>query len=467
MIEMRDCRPFLQPKSVAIVGASERITSSGGAVLRNLVLTKYAGKIIPVNPSGGEILGITCKKSLLEIKEPADLVVIVVRPDLILKIVDEAAASGHKNLMILPGGFREAGTKGQSREKELLRKTDSAGITVFGPNSAGCIHLNNKSPFAATFLRDLPLGGKIALISQSGAISEEIVATGNKNNLPISTVISVGNAIHLEVTNYLEYLGEQEECSCILLYVESISDINKFSYIARKITRKKPVVALIGGRTPEGSNAVLNHTGGLSMTDDQASSFMKECGVIRVKSLRQLMLAAKGFGFFPQGIGKRILLFSNSGGPGVITTDRLIDNNLEMPSLPKNYSLDLKKFLPLEASIANPIDMLADAREDRFQATFNSALKYCKNEYDAILMIHVVPFMVDAHPIIKVLSRLAEKSSFPIFHSMMGTLENKDKWFKTMEDAGVAMFENSEDMAESAGILAQYLPLKRNLEENI
>ena len=467
MIEMRDCNPFLKPKSVAIVGASDRKTSSGGAVLRNLLLTKYPGKIIPVNPSGGKILGITCSKSLLEIKKPVELVVIVVRPDLILQIVDEAISSGHKNLMILPGGFSEAGTEGQIREKELLRKTNSAGITVFGPNSAGCIHLNNKLPFAATFLRDLPLGGKIALISQSGAISEEIIATGNKNNLPISTVISVGNAVHLEITDYLEYLGEHEECNCILLYVESINDIEKFSFTARKVARKKPLVALIGGRTTEGSNAVINHTGGSSMTDNQASSFFKDCGVIRVKSLRHLLLAAKGFGFFPQGIGKRILLISNSGGPGVITTDRLIDSKLEMPPLPENYSVDLKKILPLEAAIANPIDMLADAREDRFEATFNSALKYCQNEYDAVLMIHVVPFMVDADPIIKVMARLAEKASFSIFHSMMGTLENKNKWFQNMEDSGVAMFDNSEDMAESAGILAQYPPLKRDLEKNI
>ena len=162
MIEMRDCHPFLKPKSVAIVGASERKTSSGGAVLRNLILTKYPGKIIPVNPSGGKVLGIKCSKSLLELKKPVELVVIVVRPDLILNIVDEAIASGHKNLMILPGGFSEAGTEGQIREKELLRKTNAAGITVFGPNSAATIHLNDKSPFPATFLREIPLGGKIA-----------------------------------------------------------------------------------------------------------------------------------------------------------------------------------------------------------------------------------------------------------------------------------------------------------------
>ena len=460
MSQKRDCHPFLQPKSVAVVGASDRLSSSGGAVLRNIISSKFPGEVIPVTPKSEKVLGLSAVKSLVELKTPAELVVIVVRPDLILNIVDEAAKSGHKNLMILPGGFSEAGAEGKARELELLRKTDTAGITVFGPNSAGCIHLNSQSPFAATFLRDLPLGGGIALISQSGAISEEVIATGNKINLPISTIISVGNAIHLEVIDYLEYLGEQDTCSCILLYMESVNNIKKFEQIARKITKKKPVVALIGGRTLEGGNAVRNHTGGSAMTDAEASSFMQKCGIIRVKSLRQLMLAAKGFGFFPQGIGKRILLFSNSGGPGVITTDHLIDNNLKMPPLPTEYYCDLKKLLPLEAAISNPIDMLADAREDRFRAAFLSALKHCKNKYDAILMIHVVPFMVDADPVINVMSSLAKEASFPIFHSMMGTLENKNKWFAKMENAGVAMFENSEDMAESASILAQYPILK-------
>ncbi|MBI37769.1 MAG: hypothetical protein CL568_09325 [Alphaproteobacteria bacterium] len=465
MVQKRDCRPFLQPKSVAVVGASERLSSSGGAVLRNIISSKFPGDVIPVTPKNEKVLGITSVKSLLELSTPAELVVIVVRPDLILDIVDEAAISGHKNLMILPGGFSEAGPVGQVRESELLRKTDAAGITVFGPNSAGCIHLNKHSPFAATFLRDLPLGGGIALISQSGAISEEIIATGNKNSLPISTVISVGNAVHLEVIDYLEFLGEQDTCSCILLYMESVNNIKNFERVARKITKKKPVVALIGGRTMEGGHAVRNHTGGLAMTDSEAVSFMQKCGIIRVKSLRQLMLAAKGFGFFPQGIGNRILLFSNSGGPGVITTDHLIDNNLKMPPLPKEYSRDLKNLLPPEAAVSNPIDMLADAREDRFEAAFLSALKHCKNEYDAILMIHVVPFMVDANPVINVMSSLAKKASFPVFHSMMGTLENKIEWFTKMENSGVAMFENSEDMAESASILAQYPLLKSSKEK--
>lgn len=460
MGETRDCRPFLQPTSVAVVGASERLTSSGGAVLRNLVASKYPGEIIPVNPRGGDVLGIPAKTSLSDLPGPADLAVIVVRPDLILDIVDEAAASGHKNLMILPGGFREAGPDGEARERELLRKTEAAGITVFGPNSAGCIHLTESAPFAATFLRDLPVGGGIAVISQSGAITEEIVAAGNARGLPISTIVSVGNAVHLEVADYMSYLGEQDACTCVLLYIESIADTDRFAEVARSVVAKKPVVAMVGGRTGQGGNAVRNHTGGVAMPDAEAEVFLRSCGVIRVKSLRQFLLAAKGFGFHPQGIGKRVLLFSNSGGPGVITTDRIIDGGLEMPPLPNAYAADLAALMPPEAAVANPIDMLADAREDRFGPAFSSALRHGSEQFDAILMIHVVPFMVDASPIIDELARLAKDSPLPLLHSMMGTLEHKQEWFATMEAAGVAMFNDCEEMAETASLLAQYPPLK-------
>lgn len=460
MTSPRDCRPFFQPESVAIVGAGERLTSSGGAVLRNLIASEYSGRIVPVNPKGGEILGLPAVTSLSELDEPVDLVVVVIRPDLILDIVDEAAATGHKSLMILPGGFREAGADGEAREAELRRKAADAGITIFGPNCAGIIHLAEGAPFAATFLRDLPPGGGIAAISQSGAITEEIIAKANQDRLPVSTVVSVGNAIHLEVTDYLEYLGAQDSCSCVLLYIESITDPDRFREVARRVSARKPVVAIIGGGTDQGAMAVRNHTGGVAMPDADADAFLEECGVIRVKSLRRLLLAAKGFGLHPGGIGQRVLLFSNSGGPGVITADQLQAEGLEMPDLPAAYAEALAAMLPGEAAIANPIDLLADAREDRFGPAFEAMLEHARDAFDAVLMIHVVPFMVDASPIIETLSGLARTAGLPCFHSMMGTLEHQSDWFATMEAAGVPTFNDSESMAETAGILARY-PLHR------
>ncbi|MEP4885682.1 MAG: CoA-binding protein, partial [Alphaproteobacteria bacterium] len=454
---------FFEPKSVAGVGAGERLTSSGGAVLRNLIGSGYAGRIVPVNPRGGEILGLPAATSLSALDAPAELAVLVVRPDLILDIVDEAAATGHRNVMILAGGFREAGEDGAAREAELLRRADAAGITIFGPNCAGIVHLAADAPFAATFFRALPPGGAIAAISQSGAIAEEIIAKSRIGELPVGTVVSVGNAVHLEVTDYLEYLGDEDSCRCVLLYIESIADPDRFRAVARKVAAKKPVVALMGGGSDRGASAVRNHTGGAAMPDAEINAYLRDCGVIRVRSVRRLLLAAKGFGLHRDGIGPRVLLLSNSGGPGVITTDQLRAEGLEMPDLPDAYAAMLRELLPGEAAVANPIDLLADAREDRFGPALEGALAHGANIFDAILTIHVLPFMVDGDPVIDTLSGIAKTAGLPCFHSMMGTLEHQSKWFARMEAAGVPAFNDSESMAETAGILAQYPKLRAAL----
>ena len=255
----RDLRPFFAPKSVAVMGASERATSSGGAVLQNLRISGFTGEIIPVNPKGGAMFGLTVRKSLAELERPAELAVIVIRPDMILDAVREAAATGHRHLVILPGGFAEAGDAGQNRDKELRELIRCEDLTVVGPNCAGIIHLPKGAPYAATFLRDMPPGpnrhGSIAFITQSGALGEEAIAAAKSQDIPLGSLVSVGNAVQLGVTDYLEYLGAQETISALLLYIESLSDRTRFQQVARRIVAKKPVVMLYGGRTAKGADA--------------------------------------------------------------------------------------------------------------------------------------------------------------------------------------------------------------------
>jgi acyl-CoA synthetase (NDP forming) len=446
-----DLRPFFAPKSVAVVGAGERATSSGGAVLKNLAASRFAGRIVPVNPKGGVIQGNAAKTSLRDLGEPADLAVIVVPPPAIPEVVRDAAASGHTHLLILPGGFAEAGEEGRRRDAEVRGFAASNGLTIAGPNCAGIIGPG----FAATFLRDLPKGGGAALISQSGALSEEAICASHLRHIPLGTVVSVGNAMQLGVADYLAHLGEDPAVTSVLLYVESIDDPRRFRAIARQVAAKKPVVGLFGGRTLEGGRAAAAHTGAIANTDRAISAFAEDCGIIRVESMRRLMLAAKGFGRFPQGFGPRVLLLSNSGGPGVLATDRAAVEGLDLVDLPQRLKSVLRQRLPAEASVANPLDLLADAREERFSDTLSSALADA-DAFDAILMIHVVPFMVDAGPVIAALAPLCRDSRLPILHSMMGTLEHRADWFRTMEDAGVPMFEDAEAMAECAGLLARY-----------
>jgi acetyltransferase len=451
---------FLNPRSVAVVGAGERPSSSGGAVLRNLLKSGYAGRIVPVNPKGGELLGLPATATLAEVRPACDLAVIVVRPDAILDVVREAAASGHRNLLILPGGFAEGGEEGQARDRELGALARAQGLTIAGPNCAGLINLLEPSaPYAATFLRDLPRGGPVAMLSQSGAIAEEVIASSHTLGIPLGAVVSVGNAMQLGLTEYLQHFGDDPACKVVLLYAESFGDAERFATVAREVAARKPVVALVGGRSAPGRDAALRHTGSQAMSDAQAAASCRRAGVVRVTSLRDLMLAGKAFAAHPRGIGRRVLLLSNSGGPGVLCTDRCADEGLTLPELPQALAAQLRAAYPPEAVVANPLDLLADAREDRFGPTLQAALE-AHAAFDAILMIHVVPFMVDAGPVVKRLAQLAAGARVPTMHAMMGTLEQRQAWMRTMEDAGVPMFDNAEDMAAAAGMLARYAELR-------
>jgi acetyltransferase len=468
VMSIRDLTPFFAPKSIAVVGAGERATSSGGAIMQMLRLAGYGGRVVPVNPKGGTIFGYEAVTSVAAIDPPVELAVIVIRPDTILDAVKESADRGIRNLLILPGGFAEAGPAGVARNEALLKLAAERGLTLAGPNCAGIIHLDPKWRFAATFLRDLPPGADangLAFISQSGALAEEVIDKANARGLPLSSVVSVGNAVHLGVEDYLAWLGERPEIGAALLYVESIEDHERFRSVARKVAATKPVIALFGGRTGIGAQAAAAHTGAVANDDAAIDAFCASCGIVRVESLRRLLVAAKAFGRFPRGLGKRTLILSNSGGPGVICADRAALEGLALGPLPRAMADVLRQRLPAEASVANPIDLLADAREDRFALAFEAAMAHAATDYDQVLMIHVVPFMVDAGPVIAKLAQLAANAPLPLMHSMMGTLPGKADWFATMEGAGVPMFNDVEEMAEAAGLLARY-PILRESARN-
>lgn len=457
---MASLRSFLSPKSIAVVGAGDRPTSSGGALLRNLRAARYPGRVVPVNPKGGEIDGLKVAASPKDIGKPVDLVAVVVRPEAIIGVVTEAAEAGHRNFLILPGGFAEAGETGRARDAQLRELAAARGLTIAGPNCAGVINLlDPELPFAATFLRDMPRGGGVAMISQSGAIIEEAIDASHALDFPLGAVVSVGNGMHLGIIEYLEHFGADERCKAILLYVESFGDAARFGEAARAAARRKPVVALIGGRTQGGRDAAYRHTGSRPADDAANEDFCRRCGIVRVRSLRRLLIAGKAFGAFPQGAGRRVLLLSNSGGPGVLAADQAVEEGLELPELPAALAATLRGFVPPEASVANPIDLLADAREDRFAQALEAALEAAPGNFDAILMIHVVPFMVDAGTVIDALAARCAGAALPIMHCMMGTLDRRQEWFGKMQRAGVPVFKDAEEMSMAAGLLARHREL--------
>ncbi|MBM3644272.1 MAG: hypothetical protein FJX02_08025 [Alphaproteobacteria bacterium] len=464
-----DLAPLLGPRSIAVIGAGDRATSSGGAVMQLLRQAGYRGRVVPVNPKGGTIFGYEAVSSISGIGAPVDLAVIVIRPDAILDAVAECAAQGIRNLLILPGGFAEAGPPGVARNEALKALATRHGLRIAGPNCAGLIHLDPAWPFAATFLRDLPPGAKagpngLAFISQSGALAEEVIDKANARGLPLTSVVSVGNGVQLGVEDYLGWLGARPEIAAALLYIESIEDHRRFAAIAREVAARKPVVALFGGRTDVGGRAAAAHTGAVVNDDAAIGAFCRSAGVLRVTSLRQLLLAAKGFARFPHGIGRRALILSNSGGPGVLCADRAWSDGLDLAPLPDPMAAVLRQRLPPEASVANPIDLLADAREDRFGMALDATMAHAGSTYDVVLSIHVVPFMVDADPVVSAIAGAASHSPLPSMHAMMGTLPGKQDWFARLEAAGVPAFNDVEEMAETAALLARYPALRQTAQ---
>ena len=390
----RDLSPFFAPRSIAVVGAGERATSSGGAIMQLLRQAGYGGRVVPVNPKGGTIFGYESVTSIARHRSAGRPCRDRHPPRRHPRRRPRMADRNIRNLLILPGGFAEAGPVGQARNEALLKLAAERGLVIAGPNCAGIIHLDPAWRFAATFLRDLPPGAAagasngLAFISQSGALAEEFIDKANARALPLTSVVSVGNAVHLGVEDYLAWLGDRPEIGAALLYIELIEDHERFRRMARAVAAKKPVIALFGGRTAVGGRAAAAHTGAVANDDAAIEAFCTSCGIVRVESLRRLLVAAKAFGRFPQGLGKRALILSNSGGPGVLCADRASLEGLDLGALPTAMAEVLRQRLPPEASVANPIDLLADAREDRFGLAFEAAMTHATHAYD---MVHDDP----------------------------------------------------------------------------
>ncbi len=462
MAETNPLRALYRPRSVAVLGASRRETSSGGAVVRMMLKAGFAGRLHPVNPKGGRIEGLVAVPGLEALDGPVDLVVVAIRPDAILPAIEEAARLGNRRFLILPGGFREAGEEGVARERALAALADRYGLLIAGPNCGGLIRLDDDIRLAATFFRDLPPGGGVAFVSQSGALAEEMIAHAVATGAPLGTVVSVGNALQLGIAEHLAYLAADPGTTAILLYFESVADEEAFIAAARRAARRKPVVALIPGRRRPGRQAAAAHTGAALSGERAIARLVGRAGLVRAADLRELQLAMRAFGRFPQGMGDRILILSNSGGPGVLCADRAALMGLKLPALPQAMAARLKATLPPECAIRNPLDILADARADRFGPCFDAALA-CAQAFDAVLMIHVVPFMVDAEPVVACLAEKARAAPWPVMHAMMGTLAHKAAWFARLEAEGVLAFDSVEDMATAAGLLARHRRIRAGL----
>ena len=381
---------IMKPKSVAVIGASTKPKTIGSEIMQRLRDYKFNGNIYPINPKGGIIEGFQAYTSIDEVPGEVDLAVIVVNAKFVLDTIDQCHNKGIKGLCIITAGFKETGKEGAELEKQLLQKVREYGMRCVGPNCLGVLNTNDDIRMDATFAESLPVKGDIGFVSQSGALGGGILNILKDLNLGFAQFVSIGNQADINAETMLEYWENDDDVKQILLYMESIQNPQNFRKLASRITKKKPILALKAGRSAAGASAASSHTGSLAGADKAAAALLKQSGVIREFSLKNLFANAKAFSNCPIPKGNRVAIITNSGGPGIMATDAVCESGMQMAQITDETKEKLRSFLPSAASVKNPIDMIASAPIEHYKQTLETVLQ--DENVDMIAVIYL-PFL--------------------------------------------------------------------------
>ena len=358
-------KEFLQPGSVAVVGASRNPEKVGYGVFANLVQAGFPGPVYGVNPSGGELLGLPLYPSIDSIPGPVDLGVFVVPPKAILEGIPALARKGMKAAIAISAGFKEVGGEGIALEKRLKEAATAAGIRVLGPNCLGLI--NTHGALNASFSRGTPPKGAISFFSQSGALCTAVLDWAIGENVGFSKFVSLGNKADISESDIMEYLADDPETRVILGYVESIDDGRRFLRAAKGVTRRKPVVLVKAGTTAAGARAASSHTGSLAGSDRAYSAAFRQGGILRAGTVEDLFDLSRGFAMQPIPAGERLLILTNAGGPGILAADMAERLGIPLAEVSGELRARIRSQLPPTASLGNPVDVIGDARADRYR----------------------------------------------------------------------------------------------------
>lgn len=366
----------MKPRAIAVVGASTKPHTIGNDILKRLQDYGYRGQLFPVNPRGGEIEGLKAYTSVLDIPSDVevDLAILIVNAKFVLQVVDQCHERGIQGLCVISAGFKETGEAGAALEAELLERIRRYDMRCVGPNCLGVVNTHPDVRMDGCFAEALPERGNIGFVSQSGALGGGILNILRDLNLGFSQFISIGNQADVNAETAMSYWEHDDDVKQILLYMESIQNPANFREIATRLSKKKPVLALKAGRSAAGASAASSHTGSLAGADLAADALLRQSGVIREKSLRDLFATAKVFANCPIPKGDRVAIVTNSGGPGIMGTDAICEHGMQMASLSEETKTELRSFLPAAASVKNPVDMIASAPIEHYRRTLETVL---------------------------------------------------------------------------------------------
>ncbi|HUP48450.1 MAG TPA: GNAT family N-acetyltransferase [Thermoanaerobaculia bacterium] len=416
-------RSVFEPRSIAVVGASRRSGQLGTEILRHLRSTGFTGALYAVNPKAAEIEGVPSFPSVSAIEGEVDLAVIAVPAAHVEEVIDDCVGKGVAALVVITAGFAETGEEGRASERRLLEKVRAAGIRMVGPNCMGVINTDPAVKMHATFSPIFPPRGNVAMSSQSGALGLAILDYARKLNIGFSTFISVGNKADVSGNDLIQYWSEDPNTDVMLLYLESFGNPRKFGEIARRVGRKKPIVAVKAGRSAAGARAASSHTGALATSDVIVDNLFRQAGVIRTGTLEELFDVAALLANQPLPTGRRVAIVTNAGGPGILAADACEVNGLELAALSDETTAALRSFLPSAASVGNPVDMIASASPDHYRRTIEGVLT--DPGVDAVMVIYIPVLATDAADVAGVIRDSAAvaqgKTLIATFMSAQGT----------------------------------------------
>ena len=386
---------FFNPQAVAVIGASRKRGTIGGEIFHNLVSYGFQGSVYPVNPTSDLVQSVQAYASVEAIPGPVDLAVIVVPAAHVVEAAIACGRKGVKALVVISAGFSETGKEGQARQSELLRVCREAGMRLIGPNCMGIANTDSAVRLDATFAPTEPPQGRVGFSSQSGALGLAIMEYANSLGLGLSTFVSVGNKADISGNDLLRYWESDENTDVILLYLESFGNPKKFSQIARRVGRKKPIVVVKSGRSTAGARATSSHTGALiAASDVTVDALFRQAGVIRTDTLAELFDAASLLANQPLPPGNRVGIITNAGGPGILCADTCEARGLEVPLLTESIQSRLREFLLPGASASNPVDMIASAPAEHYGRAIEAVL--ADPNIDALVVIFTPPLVTKA-----------------------------------------------------------------------
>lgn len=440
-------------KSIAVIGATDKKGKIGNDIIKSL-LKCYKGKIIPVNVKGGEILGLTVYKSLEEYG-PVDLVVIAIPAAHIINAVENCGELGIKNIIVISAGFKEISEDGAKLENELIGICNKYDIKLVGPNCLGVIDTYND--MNASFSADMALKGKISFMSQSGAIMSAILDYADKKNIGFSRIVSLGNKAIINEKDCIENFVEDVNTEVIIGYLEGIVDGPNFITACREASKKKPILIIKSGRTSKGSEAVSSHTGTIAGSDSAYEAAFSQAGVLRIDSLAEMMDYSTAFALSPLPKGNKIVIITNAGGPGIMVTDEIIRQGMELAEISEDTKNRLKEGLAPTASVKNPVDILGDASPETYKFALDVVLD--DPNVDGVIFLVTPQSVTDGEGTARVAIDAVKKTDKPILCSFFGGTEF-EKAEKILSKEGIPNYLYPRMAVNSMKALYRYSKIK-------